>query len=132
LAWAAQLANARQWVRVLDDGFVFDEPGVKAVREHFDYIDEDGDSGRDDDDNNADDGDGPSDAELGSGILGEAHGRRRTSATPARRSTGGRGSLLSSFDACRRRVSDAHGRHYHTAFGVCDGGRCHGELGVCD
>ena len=114
LARAAQLVNARQWVRALDDGFGFDEPDepdVKAARKHLDYIDEDGDSGRDDNDNNADDDDGPSDAELGSGSLGEAHGRRRTSESPARRSTGGRGSLLSSIDASRRRESDAHGRH---------------------
>ena len=111
LALAAQLVNARQWVRALDDGFGFDEPDepdVKAARKHFDYIDEDGDSGRHDDDCNA---------ELGSGSLGEAHGRRRTSASPARRSTGGRGSLLSSFDASRRRESDAHGRHHQTVLG---------------
>ena len=49
LARLAQLANARHWVRALDDGFGFDEPDVKAAREHFDYFDEDGDSGRDDD-----------------------------------------------------------------------------------
>ena len=82
------MANARQWVRALDDAFGFDEPDVKAAREHFDYFDEDGDSGRDDDYKNTDSDDGLSDAELGSGILGEAHGRRRTSAPPARRSTG--------------------------------------------
>jgi hypothetical protein len=111
LAPAAQSVTARQWLRALDDGFGFDEPDEpdeKAAREHFDYIDEDGDSGRHD---------GPSDAELGSGSLGKAHGRRRTSASPARRSTGGRGLLLSSFDASCRRESDAHGRHLQTAFG---------------
>ena len=98
-------------MRALDDGFGFDEPDepdVKAAHKHFDCIDEDSDSGRDGNDNNADDDGGPSDAELGSGSLGEAHGRRRTRESPARRSTGGRGSLLSSIDASRRRESDAH------------------------
>jgi hypothetical protein len=102
LARAAQFVNARQRVRALDGRIGFDEPdepGVKAARKQFDYVDEDGDSGRDDNDNNADDDDGPSDAE------------------PARLSTGGRGSLLSIFDASRRRESDAHGRHHQTALG---------------
>ena len=73
------MVNARQWMRALDDGFGFDEPDepdVKAARKHFDYIDEDSDSGRDGNDNNADDDGGPSDAELGSGSPGEAHSRR--------------------------------------------------------
>ena len=87
LARAAQLVNARQWVRALDDGLGFDEPDepdVKAARKHFDYIDEDSDSGRDGNDNNADDDDGPSDAELGSGSLSEAHGRRWSGARATR------------------------------------------------